>query len=253
MDQLNDVAGDAGVRAIPAFHFFKGGKKVDELSGADPSKLKSIIQKHASGSTVKGAGGGFQGTGHRLGDPSPSLSQPVHDVEQLSENDQILLVTLLDYGFSQEHCAKGNFALTLSLFSQLTLSAIAATNSAGVEEAVEWLLANPEAPTITTTTASTTTTTSSSVPASGGGAVGEEGKLARINFRLPGGETKQHQFPETDTLHTLINFLRSSVDRHARFELSTTFPRKVFGGDDLNKTLRQLDLAPSATVIVVKK
>jgi len=43
------------------------------------------------------------------------------------------------------------------------------------------------------------------------------------------------------------------MDRHARFELSTTFPRKVFGSDDLNKTLRQLDLAPSATVIVVKK
>ena len=124
MDQLNDVAGDAGVRAIPAFHFFKGGKKVDELSGADPSKLKSIIQKHASGSTVKGAGGGFQGTGHRLGDPSPSSSQLVHDVAQLSESDQILLVTLLDYGFSQEHCAKGNCSHTsLSLFfSQLTLS-----------------------------------------------------------------------------------------------------------------------------------
>lgn len=32
-----------GVRAVPAFHFWKGGKKIDQLSGADPEKLSEAI------------------------------------------------------------------------------------------------------------------------------------------------------------------------------------------------------------------
>lgn len=35
-----------GVRAVPAFHFWKGGKKVDQLSGADPEKLDDAISSN---------------------------------------------------------------------------------------------------------------------------------------------------------------------------------------------------------------
>jgi thioredoxin 1 len=32
-----------GVRSVPAFHFWKGGKRVDTMSGADPEKLEATI------------------------------------------------------------------------------------------------------------------------------------------------------------------------------------------------------------------
>lgn len=32
-----------GVRAVPAFHFWKSGNRVDSISGADPTKLEGII------------------------------------------------------------------------------------------------------------------------------------------------------------------------------------------------------------------
>lgn len=32
-----------GVRSVPAFHFWKGGKRVDSISGADPEKLEAVI------------------------------------------------------------------------------------------------------------------------------------------------------------------------------------------------------------------
>ena len=35
-----------GVRAVPAFHFWKGGKKIDQLSGADPEKLEDAISSN---------------------------------------------------------------------------------------------------------------------------------------------------------------------------------------------------------------
>ena len=31
---------------MPTFHFFKNGNKVDEMSGADKSKLEALVQKH---------------------------------------------------------------------------------------------------------------------------------------------------------------------------------------------------------------
>ncbi|XP_073408548.1 thioredoxin-like isoform X2 [Dendrobates tinctorius] len=40
-----DIATESGIRAMPTFHFYKDGEKVDELSGADPDKLESLIKK----------------------------------------------------------------------------------------------------------------------------------------------------------------------------------------------------------------
>ena len=32
-----------GVRSVPAFHFWKNGKRVDSISGADPERLEDVI------------------------------------------------------------------------------------------------------------------------------------------------------------------------------------------------------------------
>ena len=35
-----------GVRSVPAFHFWKNGKRVDSISGADPERLEEVIMQN---------------------------------------------------------------------------------------------------------------------------------------------------------------------------------------------------------------
>eukprot|EP00523_Entomoneis_sp_CCMP467_P012422 CAMPEP_0168792438 /NCGR_PEP_ID=MMETSP0725-20121227/14520_1 /TAXON_ID=265536 /ORGANISM="Amphiprora sp., Strain CCMP467" /LENGTH=107 /DNA_ID=CAMNT_0008843083 /DNA_START=106 /DNA_END=426 /DNA_ORIENTATION=- len=43
VDETDDVAGTCGIRAMPTFQFYKGGEKVEEMMGADVSKLKQLV------------------------------------------------------------------------------------------------------------------------------------------------------------------------------------------------------------------
>ncbi|CAI7884479.1 unnamed protein product [Closterium sp. NIES-54] len=47
VDALPNVAAECKVSAMPTFHVFKGGEKVDELVGASQEKLLKLIQKYA--------------------------------------------------------------------------------------------------------------------------------------------------------------------------------------------------------------
>jgi thioredoxin 1 len=46
VDEADDVAGQCGIRAMPTFHFYKGGSKIEEMMGADKDKLASLMVKH---------------------------------------------------------------------------------------------------------------------------------------------------------------------------------------------------------------
>ncbi|GAB0132441.1 kinetochore-associated Ndc80 complex subunit nuf2 [Epichloe bromicola] len=49
VDELPAVAQALGVRAMPTFFFFRGGKKVDEMVGANPRALLEALRKVCSG------------------------------------------------------------------------------------------------------------------------------------------------------------------------------------------------------------
>ena len=46
VDEVADVAQQVGIGAMPTFHLYKGGQKVDDLVGADAKKLEELIKKN---------------------------------------------------------------------------------------------------------------------------------------------------------------------------------------------------------------
>lgn len=46
VDEAEDVAAFCGIEAMPTFRFYKGGKQVAEIIGADLDGVKNAIQKH---------------------------------------------------------------------------------------------------------------------------------------------------------------------------------------------------------------
>lgn len=48
VDEVPEVAEKAEIRAMPTFQIYKNGEKVEEVVGADPTKLESAIKKWAA-------------------------------------------------------------------------------------------------------------------------------------------------------------------------------------------------------------
>ncbi|KAG1382856.1 hypothetical protein G6F61_001888 [Rhizopus arrhizus] len=72
---------------------------------------------------------------------------------------------------------------------------------------------------------------------------------ARLQIRVPGINPIVNTFQATSTLSEVYSFLQSQGCTNP-FSLSTTFPRKTFGSEDQQKTLKDLNLVPSAALIL---
>ncbi|XP_035531845.1 UBX domain-containing protein 4 [Morone saxatilis] len=81
---------------------------------------------------------------------------------------------------------------------------------------------------------------------------GARSTIARIQFRLPDGSSFTNQFPSQSRLQEARNFAAQEVgNRYGNFSLATMFPRREFTSEDLDKTLLELELAPSASIVVL--
>uniref|UniRef100_A0A1E1X506 UBX domain-containing protein 4 n=1 Tax=Amblyomma aureolatum TaxID=187763 RepID=A0A1E1X506_9ACAR len=77
-------------------------------------------------------------------------------------------------------------------------------------------------------------------------------QVARIQFRLPDGSSAAHTFDADATLQELHNYVVETLQpSFSTFTLSTTFPRREFTQEQYRSTLRELELAPSAVILVV--
>lgn len=82
--------------------------------------------------------------------------------------------------------------------------------------------------------------------------VRERSTVARIQFRLPDGSSFTNQFPSESKLQEARQFVVQEVgNRYGNFSLATMFPRREFTSEDLEKTLLQLELAPSASIVLL--
>ncbi|KAF7218063.1 UBX domain-containing protein 4 isoform X1 [Nothobranchius furzeri] len=76
--------------------------------------------------------------------------------------------------------------------------------------------------------------------------------VARIQFRLPDGSSFTHQFSSQTRLQEAWDFAAEQVgNRYGHFSLATMFPRREFTSEDLSRTMLELELNPSASIVVL--
>ncbi|KAI3355948.1 hypothetical protein L3Q82_004494 [Scortum barcoo] len=80
----------------------------------------------------------------------------------------------------------------------------------------------------------------------------ERSTVARIQFRLPDGSSFTNHFSSQSRLQEARNFAVQEVgNRYGSFSLATMFPRREFTNEDLNRTLLELQLTPSASIVLL--
>eukprot|EP00092_Neocalanus_flemingeri_P039660 GFUD01043192.1.p1 GENE.GFUD01043192.1~~GFUD01043192.1.p1 ORF type:complete len:451 (+),score=153.31 GFUD01043192.1:49-1401(+) len=76
--------------------------------------------------------------------------------------------------------------------------------------------------------------------------------VARIQFRLPDGSSQTKQFPAETPLSEVYDFVSTGLEtQFTSFSLSTTFPRRLLDEEAKTATLKELQMAPSATIMVL--
>ncbi|XP_012252086.2 UBX domain-containing protein 4 isoform X2 [Athalia rosae] len=76
--------------------------------------------------------------------------------------------------------------------------------------------------------------------------------IVRIQFRLPSGTPHMGQFESTITLGALRAYIVDNIELPFRqFALSTSFPRRELTAADDGKTLVELELVPSAVILIL--
>ncbi|XP_062972663.1 UBX domain-containing protein 4 [Elgaria multicarinata webbii] len=80
----------------------------------------------------------------------------------------------------------------------------------------------------------------------------ERSAIARIQFRLPDGSSFTNTFPSDAPLEEARQFVAQTVgNTYGNFSLATMFPKREFTKDDYGKKLLDLELAPSASVVLL--
>lgn len=75
---------------------------------------------------------------------------------------------------------------------------------------------------------------------------------ARIQFRLPTGESKSNMFPNDTTLAKIREYIDGNFELPYRdYRLATTFPRREFTSSDNESTLESLSLIPTAVILIL--
>ncbi|XP_011872111.1 PREDICTED: UBX domain-containing protein 4 isoform X3 [Vollenhovia emeryi] len=76
--------------------------------------------------------------------------------------------------------------------------------------------------------------------------------VTRIQFRLPSGNSHTGQFEPSDTLRTLRTYVTENIDLPFRqFAMSTSFPRRELTNEENDKTLLELELVPTAVILIL--
>jgi hypothetical protein len=73
-----------------------------------------------------------------------------------------------------------------------------------------------------------------------------------LKFRLLNGESLSQEFPVSETLRAVVQFLNRVCGYKTTYYLKTTFPPHVFTVSEYDRTLQELNLVPNATLILTE-
>ncbi|BGO95268.1 hypothetical protein NBRC10512_003031 [Rhodotorula toruloides] len=71
---------------------------------------------------------------------------------------------------------------------------------------------------------------------------------ARLQIRVPEGAPLVHSLPATSSLREVVEWVKGQTGMDS-VTLTCSFPRKTYGGSDLDKDLKTLNLVPSAVLL----
>lgn len=76
--------------------------------------------------------------------------------------------------------------------------------------------------------------------------------VTRIQFRLPSGNSHTGQFEPASTLRDLRIYVVENIELPFRqFTMSTSFPRRELTNEEDDKTLLDLELVPTAVILIL--
>lgn len=77
--------------------------------------------------------------------------------------------------------------------------------------------------------------------------------FTRIQFKKPDGDSEMHTFNASDKFETLRSYVAESVvcGSVSNYILASTFPRREYTTEDDPKTMSELDLMPSAVILIL--
>lgn len=79
-------------------------------------------------------------------------------------------------------------------------------------------------------------------------------KFARIQFRLTDGSSVVNQFEPEQKLDDAREFIKnklSEMNENTSFSMHSTFPKRDYTTEDMSLTLRELQLVPSASILII--
>lgn len=75
--------------------------------------------------------------------------------------------------------------------------------------------------------------------------------FTRIQFKKLYGETEMHTFNAFDKFLTLRTYVADTIVHGKDFSLASAFPRKQYSAEDDDKSMSELDLIPSAVILIL--
>jgi len=118
VEKCREAARNAQVSSIPAFLFFKGKQQVDQLVGANPGKLRAIIEQNCT-PLGPAAAPAMPSGGQRLGEGEPAIVP-----------DPTMLNSLVEMGFTEEQ----------------SKAALIAVKNRELSQALDWITEHPDLP-----------------------------------------------------------------------------------------------------------
>jgi thioredoxin 1 len=93
VDEAREIAAQYGIQAMPTFLLFKDGKQVEEIKGADPRKLKSVIE--SASAELKSAGGAAPKAQEKTTDDAKADDKPAPEKKTTSGDDGLSMLERL--------------------------------------------------------------------------------------------------------------------------------------------------------------